>query len=107
MTGTARAGKRRLAAGLALAFGVAVVAGPGTGQAGPTFWDSGDVIVADQQDSQVEAVNPETGAKNLVSGGGNLVSPFGIAFDGDNNILVVDRDAFGCFFGKISAANSW
>ena len=95
MTGTARVQKRKLIAGLMFALGVAVVAGPSTGQAGPSFWDSGDVIVADQADSQVEAVNPETGAKTPVSTGGNLVSPFGIAFDGDNNILVVDRDAFG------------
>jgi hypothetical protein len=53
------------------------------------------VIVADQGDSQVETVNPVTGVKTPVSTGGNFVSPFGITFDGDNNILVVDRDAFG------------
>ena len=58
MTGTARMGKKRLIAGLTLVLGVAVVAGPSESQAGPTFWDSGDVIVADQADSQVEAVNP-------------------------------------------------
>ena len=46
-------------------------------------------------DQQVEAVNPETGAKVPVSTGGNFVLPAGIAFDGDGNILVVDRDAFG------------
>ncbi len=95
MTGTARVGKKRLIAGLTLALGVAVVAGPSASQAGPTFWDSGDVIVADSLDQQVEAVNPETGAKAPVSTGGNFVFPAGVTFDGDGNILVVDRDAFG------------
>ncbi|HYH60955.1 MAG TPA: hypothetical protein VD766_03730 [Solirubrobacterales bacterium] len=95
MTGTARMWKTRLIAGLTLVLGVAVVAGPSSSQAGPTLWSSGDVIVADSLDKQVEAVNPETGVKVPVSTGGNFVLPTGITFDGEGNILVVDRDAFG------------
>ena len=94
MTGTARMGKKRLIAGLTFALGAAVIAGPSSSQGGPTLWASGDIIVADSLDKQVEAVNPETGAKVPVSTGGNFVLPAGIAFDGDGNILVVDRDAF-------------
>ena len=94
MAGTSRMGKTRLIAGLACALGVAAIAGPSSSQGAPVFWASGDIIVADESDHQVEAVNPETGAKSTVSTGGNLVFPFGIAFDGDGNMLVVDRDAF-------------
>ncbi|MDX6586116.1 MAG: hypothetical protein QOI31_589 [Solirubrobacterales bacterium] len=95
MTGTARKGKGKLIAGLVFALGVAVIWGPSTSQGAPAFWNSGDIIVADSLDQQVEAVNPETGVKVPVSTGGNFVFPAGIAFDGDGNILVVDRDAFG------------
>jgi sugar lactone lactonase YvrE len=87
-------GKKRLVAGLGFALGVAVIAGPSASQGAPTFWNPGDIIVADSLDKQVEAVNPETGAKVPVSTGGNFELPAGIAFDGDGNILVVDRDAF-------------
>ena len=95
MTGKARMGKTKLIAGLACALGVAAIAGPSSSQGAPVFWASGDIIVADSLDHQVEAVNPETGAKTPVSTGGNFVLPAGIAFDGDGNILVVVRDAFG------------
>ena len=95
MTGTARMGKKRLMAGLAFALGAAAIAGPSSSQGAPVIWASGDIIVADSLDQQVEAVNPETGVKTPVSTGGNFVLPAGIAFDGDGNMLVVDRDAFG------------
>jgi len=95
MTGTARRGRTRLIAWLTFALGVAVIAGPSSSQGAPTLWASGDIIVADSLDKQVEAVNPETGAKVPVSTGGNFVLPAGITFDGEGNILVVDRDAFG------------
>ena len=75
MTGTARMGKARLIAGLAFALGVLVIAAPSTSQGAPVFWASGDIIVADSSDHQVEAVNPETGAKVPVATGGNFVSP--------------------------------
>jgi sugar lactone lactonase YvrE len=94
MTGTARMGKKRLMAGLAFALGATAIAGPSSSQGAPVSWESGDIIVADSLDQQVEAVNPETGVKVPVSTGGNFVLA-GIAFDGDGNILVVDRDAFG------------
>ena len=75
MAGTSRMGKTRLIAGLAFALGIGVIAGPSTSQGAPVFWASGDIIVADSSDQQVEAVNPETGAKVPVATGGNLVVP--------------------------------
>jgi hypothetical protein len=95
MTGTVRVGKKRLIAGLTLALGAVVIAGPSSSQGAPTLWNPGDIIVADSLDKQIEAVNPETGARVPVSTGGNFDLPTGVAFDGDGNILVVDRDAFG------------
>ena len=94
MTGTARLGKKWLIGGLTLALGVAVIAGPSSSQAGPTLWNPGDIIVADEGDNRIEAVNPETGANVPVATGGNLDFPAGITFDADDNLLVVDRDAF-------------
>lgn len=94
MTGTARKGKGKLIAGLTFALGAALIAGPSSSQAGLTVWNPGDVIVADSLDQEVEAVNPETGAHTPISTGGNFVFPAGVTFDGDGNILVVDRDAF-------------
>lgn len=83
-------------AGLTLALGAVWALGPATGHSAPLPPVApGDIIVADESDSQIEVVNPETGAKFPVASGGNLVAPFGIAFDADGNILVVDRDAFG------------
>jgi len=95
MTGTARSGKTRLVGGIIFVLGAAVIAGPSSSQGAPTIWNPGDIIVADSLDKQVEAVNPDTGVKVPVSTGENFVFPAGIAFDGDGNILVVDRDAFG------------
>ncbi len=86
---------------LTLALAVALAVTPGTGQAGPALWAPGDIIVADEGDNQVEAVNPETGVKVPVATGGNLDFPAGIAFDAEGNILVVDRDAFGGSDGGI------
>ncbi len=75
MAGTSRMGKTRLIAGLAFALGIGVIAGPSTSQGAPVVWASGDIIVADSSDQQVEAVDPETGANVPVATDGNLDVP--------------------------------
>src|SRR5687768_8953889 len=107
MNAKARRRIARSVVGLTVALGAAWAFGPATVQSAPLpIVAPGDIIVADESDSQIEAVNPETGAKVPVATGGNLVAPFGIAFDADGNILVVDRDAFGDDGGLIKVDRS-
>lgn len=89
---------RGFVVGIALVVGSLVAAMPAAGSGAPRLgpslvYSSGDIIVADSLDQQVEAVNPVTGAVSHVSTGGNMVFPSGIAFADDGDILVVDRDA--------------
>jgi hypothetical protein len=87
-------------AGLVFTLGI-LAAGPGATQGAPVLVASGDIVVADSLDHQIEAVNPDTGVKTPVSSGGNFVFPSSVAFDGDGNIIVVDRDAFDTDGGVI------
>ncbi len=106
MTGTARKGKGKLIAGLTLALGVAVIAGPSSSQGAPTFWNPGDIIVADSLDQQIEAVDPVTGSVSHVSTGGNMVFPAGISFADDGDILVIDRNAAAAGEGALIRIDS-
>ena len=81
-------------AGLTLALGVCVAVVPGTGQGAPTMWKSGDIIVADSIDEQIEAVDPTTGVATPVSSGLTFRFPADVTFDSNGDILVADRDAY-------------
>jgi len=53
----------------------------------------GDIVVADGDGARVILIDPTTGAQTLLSSGGMLVRPLGIAIDAHSRILVVDEDA--------------
>lgn len=80
--------------GLALVLGFCVAVLPETGQGASTAWKSGDVIVADSIDKQIEAVDPTTGVATPVSSGLTFRFPADVVFDDNGDILVVDRDAY-------------
>lgn len=81
-------------AGLALALGLSIAVVPETGQAGPTLWSSGDIIVADSSADQIQAVDPASGAATPISSGFAFRFPADVTFDKNGDILVVDRDAY-------------
>lgn len=90
-----RAGRIRGAlAGFAFAAGLAIAFAPSSGQAAPTLWKSGDIIVADSSDAQIETVDPATGVSTPISSGFTFRFPSDVTFDANGDILVVDRDAY-------------
>ena len=71
---------------------------------------SGTILVADRSAAggtgALIAVDPATGAQQLVSSGGAFANPSGIAVEADGNIVVVDSDAFGGTGGVIRVTPS-
>ncbi len=55
----------------------------------------GDIVVGDISTGSIIKVDPNSGAQSVISSGGFLVSPTGIAFDVNGDILVADGEAFG------------
>jgi hypothetical protein len=51
------------------------------------------IVVADATAGLVIQIDPLTGAQTILSSGGSLVAPFGIAVDGNGMILVFDQGA--------------
>ncbi len=57
--------------------------------------NAGDIFVADFFGRRIVRVDPVTGAQTTVSSGGSLFRPNFLVIDGDGDLLVSDRDAFG------------
>ena len=79
-----------VACGVVRSFRTATVAQPG------------QLVVADsaafsahRNSGGIIRVDPATGAQTTITEGNNFVTPHGVTFDANGQILVVDRDAFG------------
>jgi streptogramin lyase len=53
---------------------------------------NGDIYVADFGPDAIVRIDPLTGNQTLISIGGMLVFPTGLAFEADGNLIVVDRE---------------
>jgi DNA-binding beta-propeller fold protein YncE len=69
---------------------------------------NGSIIVVEQSlaggaqgNGRVSRINAKTGARKVLSSGGEFSSPAGVVVDGKGSILVVDTDAFGGSGGVI------
>lgn len=60
------------------------------GHAGALTLNRGDILIADGQANAIIRVDPATGAQTVISSGGSLLGPIGLALDAAGNILVVN-----------------
>ena len=63
-------------------------------------------VVVDSERASLVRVAPSTGAQGLVTTGGHLVAPSGVATRVDGSIFVVDREAFGGAGGVVRVDGS-
>ena len=54
---------------------------------------AGDVVVSDYTSGAIFRVNPVTGIQTMISSGGGLVNPHGIAIESSGSILVAERSS--------------
>ena len=60
-----------------------------------SLYEGGDIIVGDLTTGSIIKVDPLSGAQTVISTGGSLVAPGGIAFDQNGDIILADLHALG------------